>query len=200
MAFTTLAHHLEVAMLERACKRLNPPSAPGVERVTWQAYKAKLETTLVALHEKLVNKTYCPHPVVRRLLPKSNGKLRPLGLPALAAKIVAQAVALLLEAIDEQDCCDFSYGCRPGRSPHQALHGVRQGVLKNGMGYVIDCDLSAFFANLPHDTLGTILRKRIKDGRVLELIERWLHAGILDGKEMVFPDQGRPQGSVLSPL
>ena len=81
MAFTTLAHHLDVAMLERAFKSLNPKSAPGVDRVTWQAYKANLETNLVALHEKLVNETYCPQPVVRRLIPKSNGKLRPLGHP-----------------------------------------------------------------------------------------------------------------------
>ena len=200
MAFTTLAHHLDVAMLERAFGSLNPHSAPGVDRVTWQTYKATLETNLVALHEKLVNGTYCPQPVVRRLIPKSNGKLRPLGLPALEDNIVAKAVAMLLEAIYEQDFCDFSYGFRPGRSPHHALHAVRQGLLTNGIGYVIDCDISAFFDNLQHDTLLTILRKRIKDGRVLELIEMWLHAGILDGKEMVFPDKGSPQGSVLSPL
>ena len=200
MAFTTLAHHLDVAMLERAFGSLNPHSAPGVDRVTWQTYKANLETRLAALHEKLVNGTYWPQPVVRRLIPKSNGKLRPLGLPALEDKIVAKAVAMLLEAIYEQDFCDCSYGFRPGRSPHHALHEVRQGLLKNGIGYVIDCDISAFFDNLQHDTLLTILRKRIKDGRVLELIEMWLHAGILDGKEMVFPDKGSPQGSVLSPL
>ena len=200
MAFTTLAHHLDVAMLDRAFKSLNPKSAPGVDRVTWQMYQANLATHLAALHEKLVHGTYCPQPVVRRLIPKSNGKLRPLGLPALEDKIVAKAVAMLLEAIYEQDFCDASYGFRPGRSPHHALHEVRQGLLKNGIGYVIACDMSAFFDNLQHDTLLMILRKRIKDGRVLELIERWLHAGILDGKEMVFPDKGSPQGSVLSPL
>lgn len=200
MAFTTLAHHLDVAMLERALKSLNPQSAPGVDRVTWQAYKANLETNLVALHEKLVNETSCPQPVVRRLIPKSNGKLRPRGLPALEDNIVAKAGAMLLEAIYEQDCCDFSYGFRPGRSPHHALHEVRQGWLKNGMGYVIDCDISAFFDHLQPDTLCAMLRKRIKDGRVLELIEMWLHAGILDGQERVFPDKGSPQGSVLSPL
>jgi RNA-directed DNA polymerase len=200
MAFTTLAHHLDVAMLGRAFQSLNPHSAPGADRVTWQKYKENLATNLEVLHEKLVNGTYCPQPVVRRLIPKSNGKLRPLGLPALEDKIVAKAVAMLLEAIYEQDFCDASYGFRPGRSPHQALHEVRQGMLKNGIGYVIDCDISAFFDNLQHDTLLTILRKRIKDGRVLELIEMWLKAGILDGKEMVFPDKGSPQGSVISPL
>src|SRR6266699_1263388 len=200
MAFTTLAHHLDVAMLAHAFRSLNPQSAPGVDRVTWRTYKHHLETNLETLCEILVNGTDCPQPVVRRLIPKGGGKLRPLGLPALEDKIVAKAVAMLLEAIYEQYFCDFSYGFRPGRSPHHALHEVRQGVLTNGIGSVIDCDISAFFDNLQHDTLLTILRKRIKDGRVLKLIERWLHAGILDGKEMVFPEKGSPQGSVLSPL
>ena len=91
--------------------------------------------------------------MVRRLIPKSNGTLRPLGLPALEDKIVAKAVAMLLEAIDEQNFCDFSYGFRPGRSPHHALHAVRQGLLTNGIGYVLDCDSSAFFDNVQPDTL-----------------------------------------------
>lgn len=153
MACTTLAHHLDVAMLDRAFGNLNPKSAPGVDRVPWQTYKANRETRLAARHEKLVNGTYCPQPVVRRLIPKSNGKRRPRGLPALEDNIVAKAVAMLLEAIYEQDCCDFSYGFRPGRSPHHALHEVRQGLLKNGMGSVIDCDISAVFDHLQHDTL-----------------------------------------------
>jgi RNA-directed DNA polymerase len=153
MACTTLAHHLEVAMLARALKSRNPQRAPGVDRGTWQAYKANLETNLVAFHEKLVNETSCPQPVVRRLLPKSNGKLRPLGLPAREDKIVAKAVAMLVEAIDEQDVCDVSYGLRPGRSPQPALHAGRQGWRTNGMGYVIDWDSSAFFDNVQHDTL-----------------------------------------------
>jgi len=200
MAVTTLAHHLDVARLERACGSRNPPSAPGVDRVTWQTYKANLDTNRVAGHEKLVNGRYCPQPVVRRRLPTSNGKLRPRGLPALADTSVAQAVAMLLEAIYEQDVCDCSYGCRPGRRPPPALHAVRQGLLTNGLGSVIDWDLSAVFDHVQHDTLVTLLRKRVKDGRGLELIERWRPAGILDGKEMVFPDKGSPPGSVLSPL
>jgi group II intron reverse transcriptase/maturase len=200
MAFTTLAHHLDGAMLERAFERLNPKSAPGVDRITWRLYKENLEANLQTLHEKLVNDTYRPQPVVRRLIPKRNGKLRPLGLPALEDKIVAKAVAMLLEAIYEQDFHDFSHGFRPGRNPHQALHEVRQGLLGSRIGYVIDCDISSFFDNLEHDTLLAMLRKRVKDGRVLELIEKWLRAGILDGKAMVFPEKGSPQGSVISPL
>jgi group II intron reverse transcriptase/maturase len=200
MAFTTLAHHLDVAMLESAFQRLNPKSAPGVDRVTWRAYKENLETSLETLHNKLVTETYSPQAVVRRLIPKGGGKFRPLGLPALEDKIVAKAVGMLLESIYEQDFYDFSHGFRPGRSPHQALHEVRQGLMGSRIGHVIDCDISSFFDNLEHDTLLAILRKRVKDGRVLKLIEMWLKAGILDGKEMVFPDKGSPQGSVISPL
>jgi group II intron reverse transcriptase/maturase len=200
MAFTTLAHHVDVAMLADAFRRLNPHSAPGVDRVTWRRYKENLASNLETLHEKLVNDTYSPQPVVRRLIPKSSGTLRPLGLPALEDKIVAKAVAMLLEAIYEQDFYDFSHGFRPGRSPHQALHEMRQGLLGSRMGQVIDCDISSFFDTLQHDTLLAMLRKRIKDSRVLKLIEKWLHAGILDGKAMVFPDKGSPQGSVISPL
>jgi RNA-directed DNA polymerase len=165
MAFTTLAHHVDVAMLERAFQRLNPKSAPGVARVTWRRYKENLEANLGTLHEKLVNDTYCPQAVVRRLIPKSNGKLRPSGLPALEDKIVAKAVGMLLESIYEQDFYDFSHGFRPGRSPHQGLHEIRQGLLGSRIGYVIDCDISSFFDNLQHDTLLEILRKRVKDGQ-----------------------------------
>jgi group II intron reverse transcriptase/maturase len=200
MACPTLAHHVDVALLADAFRRLNPRSAPGVDRVTWRKYQENLASNLEPFHEQLVNDTYCPQPVVRRLIPKRNGKLRPLGLPALEDKIVAKAVAMLLEAIYEQDFYDFSHGFRPGRNPPQALHEVRQGLRGSRIGYVIDCDIRAFFDTLQHDRLLAILRKRIKDGRVLKLIEKWLSAGIRDGKEMVYPDKGSPQGSVISPL
>ncbi len=107
MACTTLAHHLDVAMLERAFRHLNPKSAPGVDRVTWRAYKEHLEANLETLHEKLVTETYSPQAVVRRLIPKGGGKFRPLGLPALEAKIVAKAVGMLIESITEQDFTEF---------------------------------------------------------------------------------------------
>lgn len=200
MAFTTLAHLLDVPMLERAFWSLNPKSAPGVDRVPWRQYQRDLETNLEGLHAKLVSRTYTPQPVVRRWIAKSNGKLRPLGLSALEDKIVAKAVALLLEQIYEQDFCSFSYGFRPGRSCHQALRDLRNGLLDNGVQYVIDCDISSFFDNLRHDVLLSLLQKRVKDGRLLELIRMWLEAGIMDGKELVFPEKGSPQGSVLSPL
>jgi len=113
---------------------------------------------------------------------------------------VAQAVAMLLEAIDEPECGDCADGFRPGRGPPQALQEGRQGWRKHGMGSVIDWDISACCDHLQHETLVAILRKRVQDGRVLADIELWLHAGLLDGQERVCPEQGSPQGSVRSPL
>jgi group II intron reverse transcriptase/maturase len=200
MAFTTLAHHLDAAVLERAYWSLNPRSAAGVDRITWRDYKCDLEPNLEVLHAKLVSGAYTPQPVVRRWIPKQNGKLRPLGLPALEDKIVAKAVSMLLEQVYEQDFCDFSYGFRPGRSCHQALRDLREGLIRNGIRHAIDCDISSFFDNLQHDELLAILRKRVKDSRLLKLIQLWLETGIMDGKELVFPEKGSPQGSVISPL
>jgi len=200
MQFTTLAHLLDVPMLERAYHSLNPRSAAGVDRVTWRDYQRNLDSNLEDLYKRLKNRTYVPQPVRRCWIAKSNGKLCPLGLPALEDKVVAKAVALLLEPIYEHDFCDFSYGFRPGRSCHDALHRMREDFLANGVRSVIDCDISSFFDNLRHDILLALLRKRINDGSVLRLIKLMLEAGIMDGKELVFPEKGSPQGSVISPL
>ena len=134
---------MDVAMLERAFMSLNSKSAAGVDRVTWGDYERDLDLNLETLHAKLVSGTYCPLPVERHWIPKSPGKFRPLGLPALEDKIVAKAVTMLLEQIYEQDFYDFSYGFRPGKSCHQATHDLRQAMLKHGLQYAIDCDISS---------------------------------------------------------
>ena len=199
-AFTTLAHHIDVAMLLHAFSRLNPRGAPGIDRVTWRKYRKNLKHNVEDLHRRLVNRTYTPLPVRRHYIPKGKGKMRPLGLPAIEDKIVAKAVQLLLEQIYEQDFCQFSYGFRPGLSCHAALRDLRHQLHTIRVRYVIDCDLSAFFDNITHQQLLRILRKRVKDGSILHLIKLWLQAGILEGKDLVFPEKGSPQGSVISPL
>ena len=180
---------------------LNPKIAAGVDRVTWQQYKRELEFNLEVLQEKLVTKTYHPQPVVRRWIPKGDGQqFRPLSIPAHEDKIAAKAVALLLEQIYEQDFCDFSYGFRPGRSCHKASHDLRQGLLNNGIRFVIDCDIRSFLDNVNHERLVELLRTRIGDPRMLRLIERFLKAGVMiEGRRHETVD-GVPQGVVLSPL
>ena len=113
---------------------------------------------------------------------------------------MAQAVAMRREAIDAQAFGAFASGFCPGRRPPQALHAVRQGRLKHGMGSGIDGDISACVDHGPHDTLCMMLRQRIKDGRVLERSARWRKAGLLAGQALGVPDQGSPHGAVLSPL
>jgi len=112
---------MDVPFLERSFYRLNPRSAPGIDRVTWKAYEDALIPNLEDLHARLVNREYEPQPVVRRWIPKSKEKLRPLGLPVLEDKIVQRAAASLLESIYEQDFHEFSYGFRPGRSAHDQM-------------------------------------------------------------------------------
>ena len=160
--FTTLAHRMDEALLERAFWSLNPRSSPGIDRKTWKGYLSDLHTHLEDLHARLVSGTYRPQVVVRRWIRKSPGKFRPLGIPALEDKIVQAAVALLLTQIYEQDFYDFSFGFRPERSCHDELCAAGQGMLV-GVGWVIDCDVKSFFDNIRHDVLLRFLRKRIKD-------------------------------------
>lgn len=200
MQFTTLAHLLDELMLERAFWSLKPNSAPGTDRVTWHQYKRELKENLEDLLNRLKSKTYRPQPVKRHWIDKENGKRRPLGIPCLEDKVVAKAVALLLEQIYEQDFKDFSYGFRPGRSCHDASHRLRNELLQQGITCVIDCDVSSFFDNLEHDTLLSLVKNRVNDGALLRLLRLMLEAGIMEGRELVFPEKGSPQGSVISPL
>jgi group II intron reverse transcriptase/maturase len=200
MAFTTLAHLIDVPMLEYAFERLNPRSSTGVDGVTWREYKKQLIDNLEDLYARLRNRTYEPQPVRRTQIPKGKGQYRPLGIPALEDKIVSKAVQLILERIYEQDFSDASHGYRPGRSCHTALRTLRHQMLALGISHVLDCDLSKFFDSLSHKKLLEILKKRIKDASILHLIKLWLKAGIMDGRDLVFPTQGSPQGSVISPL
>jgi Putative transposase len=145
---------LEEAANGELVYRFTKPWSDGTTGITLSPLELleKLAALVPLLRVHLVRYGGClaPH---SRLLPTSQGTRRPLGLPAREDKSVAQAVARLLEAIDEQACCDASSGCRPGRSPHPARHDVRQGLLGNRMGQVIDGDISSFCDNVPHDTL-----------------------------------------------
>jgi RNA-directed DNA polymerase len=109
-------------------------------------------------------------------------------------------VAMLLGAIYEQDFHDCSYGFREGRSPHQALHVLRERCMQEHMGWIVDADVSAFCDSLDHDLLCEVLRQRVNAGAILRLLRKWLRAGVLEGETLSYPERGSPQGGVISPM
>lgn len=201
MAFTTLAHHIDVEWLREAYRRTRKDGATGVDGQTAKQYEERLEDNLGSLLDRAKSGTYRAPPVRRVHIPKGDGKsTRPIGIPTFEDKVLQRAVAMLLEAIYEEDFFDFSYGFRPGRSAHRALDAMRDKAMHWAGGWILEVDIQRFFDTLDHERLREILRRRVRDGVILRLIGKWLNAGVLEGKQLSHPDEGTPQGGVISPL
>jgi len=198
--FTALLHHVSLERLVMAYWDLNPQAAPGVDGVTWQDYGQDLVANLRDLHDRVHSGRYRASPSRRAYIPKADGRQRPLGIVTLEDKIVQRAVAGVLNAIYEADFLGFSYGFRPGRSPHQALDALTAGIYKKKVNWVLDADIRDFFGQLDRDWLRKFLRHRIADKRVLRLIGKWLAAGVIEDGTWTECDQGSSQGASVSPL
>jgi group II intron reverse transcriptase/maturase len=171
-----------------------------VDGVTWAEYGRGLEARLPDLHDRVQSGRYRGRPSKRSWIPKSDGRQRPLGIASLEDKIVQQAVVWVLSEIYEQDFLGFSYGFRPGRSPHQALDAVWVGIARRKVNWVLDVDIRSFFDSLDHGWLMKWLEVRICDRRVLRLIAKWLRAGVSEDGQWSKTEVGSPQGAVISPL
>ncbi len=202
MAFTTLAHHIDLDWLIEAYRRTRKDGAVGVDGQTARDYEANLVGNLQNLLDRAKSGTYHAPPVRRVNIPKpgSPGETRPLGIPTFEDKVLQRAVLMVLEPVYETDFHDVSHGFRPGRGAHGALDSLWKQLMSLGGGWVVDVDLRRFFETIDHGHLQEMLRRRVRDGVILRLIGKWLGAGVLEAGVITTPDQGTPQGGVISPL
>lgn len=173
--------------------------AAGVDRVSIARFAANEARYLGELEQALEEGRYRPCAVRRVEIPKADGKTRPLGIPTVADRIVQTAVKRVIEPIFEKAFLPVSYGFRPGRGCKEALRQVDQ-LLKEGYTHVVDADLKGYFDSIPHDRLMERVKGFISDGRLLALIESWLHQDIVQDLQRWTPTGGTPQGAVISPL
>jgi group II intron reverse transcriptase/maturase len=198
--FTALLHHVTVDRLREAYRAISPTAAAGVDGVTWRDYGSDLEANLSDLHARVQRGAYRARPSRRVFIPKSDGRLRPLGVAALEDKILQRAVVEVLNAVYEADFLGFSYGFRRGRSQHDALDALAVGITRKKVNFVLDADISDFFTRLDQGWLERFLEHRIADKRVLRLIQKWLSAGVIEDGEWSKTEAGTAQGASVSPL
>jgi RNA-directed DNA polymerase len=198
--FTALFHHINLELLRDAFLALKQEAAAGVDGVTWQDYAAELESNLTDLHGRVHRGAYRPQPSRRVLIPKPDGRQRPLAIAALEDKIVQRAVLTVLNAIYEEDFLGFSYGFRPGRGAHDALDALVVAIDSRKVNWILDADIRSFFDTISQTWLIRFLEHRIGDKRIIRLIRKWLKAGVLEDGVVTTSELGTGQGAVISPL
>jgi RNA-directed DNA polymerase len=197
----TLAHHIDVNWLREAYRRTRKDGARGVDGQSAEAYAEHLEANLQSLLDRAKSGRYRAPPVRRVHIPKGDGtETRPIGIPTFEDKVLQRAVVMVIGEVYEQEFHDFSYGFRPGRSQHQALGAIQNAAWRMRGGWVVEVDIRKFFDSVEHVHLREILHRRIGDGVLLRLIGKWLNAGVVEGLELSYSDEGTPQGGVISPL
>jgi group II intron reverse transcriptase/maturase len=173
--------------------------AAGIDKVSIQLFENNLDQNLLALMRRLKDRSYQPLPLRRVLIPKGDGKTRPLGIPAVRDRIAQEVLRLLLSPLFERIFHDDSYGFRPGRNCHRAVARVLE-LHRQGYTHVLDADIMGFFDNLPHKVIMDAVAAEVADGNILGLIERFLRAGVMEAGVVRPTRVGTPQGGVISPL
>jgi len=187
--------------LEDSWKHMNKKAAPGVDRQSAMDYERALSRNIGNLVWRLKQKRYKAGLVKRVNIPKPDGKLRPLGLPVVEDKLVQTVAARILEAIFEQDFLSSSYGYRPNIGAHDCVREISKTLQFGRYEYIVEADIKGYFDNIDHDWLLKMIEQRVDDRALLELIRKWLKAGILDTDGMTLhPVFGTPQGGVISPI
>ena len=201
LKFTSLMHLLNSEYLTQCFKELKAGKAAGIDQRTLESYTAdEIERAIDELISRLKSYRYRPKPVRQVLIPKANGKLRPLGIPTVMDKVLQLAVAKILEVIYEPLFLDCSYGFRPKRNAHESLKALNHMVMGKKVNWIIDADIEGFFDNVEHDYLIRCLKERISDPNFLILINRFLKAGVMVTGKLEPTRKGTPQGGIVSPI
>jgi group II intron reverse transcriptase/maturase len=199
--FGNLYTMLTVTNLLYCWQYVNKKAVPGVDKFTAQEYEKNLLTHVTDLVERLKRKAYRAKLVLRKWIPKSKDKKRPLGLPVIEDKLLQTCVAKILEAIFDSDFFSFSYGYRQHHSPREAALALREKIQIGRFRYLVEADIKGFFNNIDHNWMMRMLEQRINDHAFLRLIVKWLKAGILEEDGTIFhPVTGTPQGGVVSAI
>ncbi len=187
--------------LRKAFQRVKEnKGAAGVDHQTIEMFESQLEENLDRLSKALREETYCPQAIRRVWIPKPGGsEKRPLGIPTVRDRVAQTALRNALEPIFERDFAEHSYGFRPGRGCKDALRRV-DGLLKAGYTHVVDADLRSYFDTIPQPQLLERIREKVSDGRVINLVTAYLEQEVMEAMGHWIPEQGTPQGAVISPL
>jgi RNA-directed DNA polymerase len=200
VALSTLHHVIDLEWMKEAWRLTRKDGAPGIDGMTAVDYAKNLEANLLDLLGRIKSGRYQAPPVRRAYIPKADGSPRPLGLPTFEDKVAQRAIVMVLEAVYEQDFLACSYGFRPGRSAHQALQDLRTGFMSHGLRWVLDIDIVKYFDSIPHSHLRAFLDRRVTDGVIRRMIDKWLKAGVLEDGLLRHATEGSPQGGVISPI
>ena len=199
--FQNLYRLLNEQFLEQVFYGLNKKAASGVDQISYHEYGANLKENIQRLVEKLKNKKYRAKLVRRKNIPKGKDRTRPLGIPALEDKLLQTAVSMILQAIYEQDFLSCSYGYRPKIGARDAVEELSARLQFGKHGYVVEADIKSFFDQIEHEWLLRMLEERVDDRPFLQLIRKWLKAGVLEENgEVLKPEAGTPQGGSVSPV
>ena len=196
-----LLHHvIDFEWMREAYWLTRKDGATGIDGVTAADYEANLEANLRDLLDRIKSGRYQAPPVRRTYIPKADGSQRPIGIPTFEDKVAQRAIAMVLEAVYEQDFLSCSYGFRPGRSAHQALQRLSGAIVVGQQYWVIEVDIRKYFDSIPHSELRAILDQRVTDGVIRRMIGKWLKAGVLKDGLLHLAAEGTPQGGVISPV
>ena len=196
----TLMNRVNETSIKEAHKQQMQNKAVGVDGITKAEYDQTLDENVADLIKRMKKFSYKPQPVRRTYIPKGNGKMRPLGIPAYEDRLVQSVMAGVLNDIYEERFLDCSYGFRPGRNAHQVVRFINQTIMTKKVNYVLEADIKGFFDNVSHDWMMKFLEHDIADKNFLRYIKRFLIAGVMEGNERKESDKGTPQGGQISPI